>query len=78
MDKYLFVSYQISCESFCIVSDTCFVADMEKKDVTIKFIREQIKDKIDREHPYHNWNDPAIIGISELDEDVAKMLYELE
>jgi hypothetical protein len=51
---------------------------MEKKDVTIKFIREQIKAKIDREHPYHNWNDPAIIGISELDEDVAKMLYELE
>jgi hypothetical protein len=78
MNKYLFVSYQIASESSYIVSDICFVADMEKKDVTIRYIREQIKAKIEREHPYNNWCDPAIIGISELNEDVAKMLYELE
>lgn len=78
--KYLFISYNISCRMTTIVGDTCVVVDGGENAATIEDIRGFIKKRAaERTQTDESaWNDPAILNIQELSEDVAKMLYELD
>lgn len=78
--KYLFIAYNISSRTTTIVGDTCIVVDGKENAATIEdirgFIKKRAVERTQIEEEY--WNDPAILNIQELSEDVAKMLYELD
>lgn len=74
--RYLFVSYTISKGGFTRTGDTCFEFSGENK-VTFREIREQIVERAKKSGMDVDGAYPAIIGLQVLDEDIAKMLYEL-
>ena len=75
--RYLFVSYTIAKDGFTRTGDTCFRFSDEEK-VTFKEIREHILKLAEKSGMDTDGACPAIIGLQVLDEDIAKMLYELE
>ncbi len=76
--RYLFVSYTLAVKGNTVTGDLCYMFNTEKQ-VTIQMIREGILDEVQNKMGINaNGYTPAIIGLQVLDEDVAKMLYELE